>query len=340
MGFKLPIIDISSFVNKESQESDRLLVVQQIRDACLVHGFFYLVGHGVQQELIDRLDSLSRLFFQLDEETKQKYRMELGGKAWRGFFSLGGELTSGKPDMKEGLYLGQELEQDHPLPIHGPNLFPTEVEGFKATILEYIDQITQLGHRVMEALSLSLNLDSQYFSKNYTADPLILFRIFNYRTQVADDASERWGVGEHTDYGLLTILYQDNIGGLQVKVPNQGWIPAPPIKNSFICNIGDMLERVTGGLYRSTPHRVALNTTGKDRLSFPIFFDPNFNAKVRPIEGIETSDNSTERWDKSSVFSFEDTYGQYLLKKIGLVFPDLKSQALDTTNNPIKPTAY
>src|SRR5207247_6938094 len=91
-----------------------------------------------------------------------------------------------------------------------------------------------------------------------------------------------WGVGEHTDYGLLTILLQDDAGGLEVRSRSR-WIPAPPVPGSFVCNIGDMLDRMTRGLYRSTPHRVR-NPAPRDRLSFPFFFDPSFFARVRPIE--------------------------------------------------------
>ena len=98
----------------------------------------------------------------------------------------------------------------------------------------------------------------------------------------------QWGVGEHSDYGLLTILWQDDVGGLQVKT-REGWVDAPPLPRSFVCNIGDMLDRMTGGLYLSTPHRVALNTSGRDRLSMPFFFDPHFEARVRPIEGLAAS---------------------------------------------------
>lgn len=133
-------------------------------------------------------------------------------------------------------------------------------------------------------------------------------------------------MGEHTDYGLLTILKQDDLGGLQVKT-RSGWIDAPPIANSFVCNIGDMLDRLTGGLYRSTPHRVK-NVSGRSRLSFPFFFDPNFNAELHPIEikGAKVDDNKNERWDKASVHEFRGTYGDYVLSKVAKVFPQLRQE--------------
>jgi isopenicillin N synthase-like dioxygenase len=140
-----------------------------------------------------------------------------------------------------------------------------------------------------------------------------------------------WSVGEHTDYGLLTILKQDEVGGLQVRSAGR-WIEAPPIDGTFVCNIGDMLERLTRGLYRSTPHRV-LNRSGRSRYSFPYFFDPGFHTPVLPLPIDETlltrvpageeQDSARQRWDGQSVHLFEGTYGEYLLAKIGRVFPDL-----------------
>ena len=112
-------------------------------------------------------------------------RMELGGRAWRGYFPLGDELTSGKPDQKEGIYFGSELGPEHPevtagTPLHGANLFPDGVPGFKETVLEYMAALTAVGHRLMQGVALSLELEPNYFADRYTADPLVLFRIFHY----------------------------------------------------------------------------------------------------------------------------------------------------------------
>jgi isopenicillin N synthase-like dioxygenase len=136
-------------------------------------------------------------------------------------------------------------------------------------------------------------------------------------------------VGEHTDYGLLTILKQDDTGGLQVK-SRAGWMAAPPIAGTFLCNIGDMLDRMTGGRYRSTPHRVQ-NVTRRDRLSFPFFFDPNFNAEIKPIEipaSAAVQSDREERWDHASVHEFQGTYGDYVLAKVSKVFPQLRRTVL------------
>ncbi len=321
----LPVVDLLN-------PSDR--VAEHIGQACRAHGFFYLVKHGVDEALAQRLEALGHAFFALPKDVKQRYAMKLGGPAWRGWFPLGGELTSGRPDWKEGLYFGTELDDDHPrvragVPLHGRNLIPGDevLPGFRDAILEYIAQVTRLGHRVVAAIARSLGLPDGYFEQRYTADPLVLFRIFQYPSlAVPEGIDARHGVGEHTDYGLLTLLRQDDVGGLQVRT-SDGWIEAPPLPASFVCNIGDMLDRISGGLYRSTPHRVRLNTSGRHRLSMPLFFDPDFATRVEPIRTPEIDDLAT-RWDGASVHAFEGSYGDYVLAKVGKVFPVLRRTVL------------
>jgi isopenicillin N synthase-like dioxygenase len=328
----VPLIDVSALV---AGTPARAAVAAQVGQACRAAGFFYVTGHGVDRAIVDRLVAAGRRFFALDEATKMQWRMSRGGRAWRGYFAAGGELTSGRPDWKEGLYLGSELPDDHPrvragTPLHGRNLFPS-VPGFREALLAYLEALTRLGHVLMEGIALSLGLEAHYFADRYTADPLILFRIFNYPSRPAPTGRDvQWGVGEHSDYGLLTILWQDDVGGLQVKT-GAGWVDAPPVPDSFVCNIGDMLDRMTGGLYRSTPHRVLLNTSGRDRLSMPFFFDPDFEARVRPISAVTASaaaQDRAARWDGANIHAFDGTYGDYLLGKVSQVFPQLRREVL------------
>ncbi|HWO00464.1 MAG TPA: 2OG-Fe(II) oxygenase family protein, partial [Blastocatellia bacterium] len=279
------------------------------------------------------LEEQSRRFFAQDLEAKLEISMAKGGKAWRGYFPVGRELTSGRPDLKEGIYFSEELSADHPLvkagtPMHGPNLFPSNLPMFRQVVLDYMAAMSGLGQALMKGLALSLGLDESYFADRYTSDPLILFRIFNYPASHSQQhEQESWGVGEHTDYGVLTILKQDAAGGLQVK-SRSGWVDAPPVPGAFVCNIGDMLDRMTGGRYHSTPHR-ARNPSSHDRLSFPFFFDPNFNAEIKPIEvSWPVEDDREERWDRTSVHDFSGTYGEYLLRKVSKVFPELHREVL------------
>lgn len=326
----LPIVDVSALRDPSAKPADQLQVAAAIRKACCENGFFYITGHGIDRDLQQALHEQCRRFFALPQPDKLALHMRNGGRAWRGYFPVGEELTSGRPDQKEGLYFGSELGRDHPrvqaqIPLHGANLFPTQPPDLRALVLRYIDDLTILGHHLMAGISLSLGLPPSYFAEHYTQDPTVLFRVFHYPAQPTEDR-ESWGVGEHTDYGVLTLLLQDVVGGLQIKRDGL-WLDAPPIEDTLVCNIGDMLERLTRGLYRSTPHRVR-NTSGQSRLSFPFFFDPAWESRVAPLPATPVLDaarpqHAHERWDGKDVHAFCGTYGEYLLAKVSSVFPNL-----------------
>jgi len=326
---ELPVIDVAPLVTGHGDVDGAAAAIDA---ACRAHGFFYISGHGVPDELQGRLDDAARAFFALTDADKAAVAMGKGGRAWRGWFPFEGELTSGQPDRKEGIYFGAELADDDPrvragTPLHGRNVFPTALPELRSAVLSYVDAMTNLGHSVVRGIGLGLDLEADWFHANLTADPLVLFRIFRYPPET-DVASPNWGVAEHTDYGLLTILRQDERGGLEVHAPS-GWIDAPPVPGTFVCNLGDMLERMTGGRYRSTPHRVR-NRGTDDRLSFPFFFDPAWDAEVLPVPlAGEGPAAARARWDGEDVFAFDGTYGEYLLGKVGRVFPDLKAAVLE-----------
>ncbi len=326
----LPVIDVGPLVDGVAAAAARAAVAEQIQLACRDRGFFYVTGHGVPAVLLDELASASAEFFALPLADKLEIAMERGGRAWRGFFPVGAELTSGQPDLKEGLYFGAELPGDDPrvlagLPLHGPNLFPRQVPRLRPLVLAYLDALTQVGQAVLAGVAISLGLDAGYFANGYTADPTILFRIFHYPPSLPP--ADGWGVGEHTDYGLVTLLAQDDSGGLQVAAP-EGWVDAPPIPGTLVCNIGDMLDRLTGGWYRSTPHRVR-NLSGHGRLSFPFFLDPGFADEVPSLPGLACAgDDGRRRWDGQDLRAFTGSYGEYLLGKVSKVFPQLRGDVL------------
>jgi isopenicillin N synthase-like dioxygenase len=326
----IPVIDIRPLVDA-GPVTAMAAVAEQIQAACRERGFFYVTGHGLPAGLLADLADASAEFFALPTPDKQEIAMEHGGRAWRGYFPVGGELTSGRPDLKEGLYFGIELPDDDPrvlagLPLHGRNLFPRQVPRLGPLVLSYLDVLTVAGQAVLSGIALSLGLDASYFAAGCTSDPTILFRIFHYPPSQPDE--ESWGVGEHTDYGLVTLLAQDDSGGLQVAA-HDGWIDAPPIPGTLVCNIGDMLDRLTGGWYKSTPHRVR-NLSGHGRLSFPFFLDPGFAAEVPPLpDRAAAADDGGRRWDGQDLRAFTGSYGDYLLGKVSKVFPQLSRDALD-----------
>jgi len=346
---KLPVIDISS-VRVGSRYLAR--VGAALDRACCEFGFFYVTGHGIDPALAARLMTLARQFFALPLEQKLAIAMAHGGRAWRGYFPVDGELTSGRPDRKEGIYFGTELGADDArvragVPLHGMNLYP-ELPGFRETLLNYIDEVTAVGQTLLSAIAVGLGLGPNYFLDRYTRDPTVLFRIFNYppATPAANESESEngLGVGEHTDYGLLTLLRQDEVGGLEVWHPD-GWLSAPPLPDSFVCNVGDMLERLTAGRYVSALHRVR-NVSTQDRISMPLFLDPSFDAVLAPITP-KAPDTSAarrrrggRRWDGADLATVSGTYGDYLLGKVSKVFPQLRTAVLQGLFDPPSNTQH
>jgi isopenicillin N synthase-like dioxygenase len=324
MGSDLPLVDVGPLLAAARDDAAVATVAAEIDRACREVGFFRVVGHGVDPARRQALDHHARAFFALPDRAKAHIAMHLGGPAWRGWFPLGGELTSGRPDDKEGVYFGAELAADHPAvvagrPLHGPNLFPEDPAGLRPAVLGWMADMTGLGRVLLGALAIGLGLPADCFATTVAAEPTVLFRIFRYPPTRAGG----WGVAEHTDYGLLTILAQDRHGGLEVRGPG-GWMPVPAEPDVLVVNLGDMLDRLTEGRYRSTPHRVR-NTSGQERLSLPFFLDPSWDAVCSPLPlaGSPPADDADRRWDNTSVRAWEGTYGDYLTAKVAKVFPVL-----------------
>jgi isopenicillin N synthase-like dioxygenase len=329
----LPAIDISALRTMDSP-AHVARAAGALDAACREYGFFYAEGHGIDDALFDRLEAASHRFFALSEAEKAAIAMDKGGIAWRGWFPLGGELTSGLPDRKEGLYLGEELGPEDPRvaagwPLHGPNLWPERAPELRLVVEEYLAATIAAAEALMRGLAIALGFPADHFAARLTRSPTLLFRIFHYPPAESSPEWERsFGVGEHSDYGLLTLLGQDAQGGLAVRTRDGGWVDVPPRGRALVVNIGDMFERLTAGRYRSAPHRV-VNRSGQPRLSYPLFFDPDFTATVEPLPiATESHASAGARWDGVDLHAPIGTYGDYLIGKVGKVFPELARQSL------------
>jgi isopenicillin N synthase-like dioxygenase len=324
----VPTIDIAPLLDPAADADDVAATSARIADACVSHGFLQIVGHGIDPELRRGLHDAAAAFFALDPAEKDRISMRHGGAAWRGWFPVGDELTAGVPDDKEGLYFGTELAPDDPrvvdrLPLHGPNQFPRRPAELGPLVLDWMERVTVVGRAVLSGIAVSFGLDRDWFDR-WCAEPTVLFRIFHYPPPAPEFVGS-WGVAEHTDYGLLTLLVQDDTGGLEVRVDGE-WVEVPPTPDAIVCNLGDMLERVTGGRFRSTPHRVRL--PDRDRYSFPLFLDPAWDAELTQLPGCEPTERALAeaaegRWDGRSVFDVGGPYGDHLLDKVARVFPAL-----------------
>lgn len=270
----LPVIDISAM--RSPDKSDRAGVGKAFRAACLDKGFCYLTGHGVTRELRQELMAEIEDFFALSEAEKLKSDMT-ASFCNRGYERLQGQtLQQGAPaDLKEGYYIGRDLPLDDPrvearMFNHGPNIWPDGRDGFRKVMERYYDVMLDVSRLVMRGLALSLNLREDHFDE-FCDDEVATLRLLHYPPQPANASPGEKGAGEHTDFGTITLLLQDDCGGLQVWDEDAGWIHAAPMPDSFVVNLGDMMARWTNDQYRSTLHRV-VNASGQERYSVPFFY--------------------------------------------------------------------
>jgi isopenicillin N synthase-like dioxygenase len=278
----IPIVDLSEIKTKNGFSR----IAQELIETAEKSGFFYVSNHGIDQDIIDQAFAASQSFFNLSDAEKSTISVNQKQRGWmaQGMTNLEGAKTH---DAKEVFFWGWDVPDDDPdvlanLPMVSPNLWPDVVAPtLKRDLLPYYEQVVSLSQTILSALSVGLGQDWDFFTKAY-GKPLARGQLVYYPTATDRDIKEeRFGAATHSDFGVLTVLLQDMQGGLQVQNLTGDWIEAPPIQGTFVCNIGDLLERWTNNRLVSTKHRV-LNRSGNSRYSIPIFCDPASDAVVDP----------------------------------------------------------
>ena len=284
----IPIIDLASLDRGDYDGNVHLS--QQFFHAYSTAGFSYIVNHGIDQQCIDKVFAASRAFHQLPLEEKLSISLD---QNHRGFIPINtstdvnstlAEVT--KPNQSESFMM---MREDGPCSaavksqafLAGPNQWPN-LAGFQATVTGYHEKMLGLGKSLMGLAASALSTDPEQLLKNF-APPTSWLRLLYYPEQPAQSAADLYGSAPHTDFGCLTMLAQDYVGGLQVKSTDGHWIDVPNIENSFVVNVGDMLHRWSNGLLKSTPHRV-INQSGAERYSIPFFYDPYVDTIISPLE--------------------------------------------------------
>lgn len=274
----LPIIDISH-INQSATEHQ---IAQKVKQAAADYGFFYLSGHGIAADKIDRLRQAQRAFFALEIAKKQEIAIN---EVNRGYLAQGQAQMHGSAtkDQKEVFFWGAELANDHPdilnnTPLCGANQWPDALPALKTAVLDYASEIQRVGSQLLRCIALSLEADGDFFKPHFI-ESMLRGQLIHYPPTVGSDND--FGVAPHTDFGCVTLLLQET-AGLEVW-SDERWLPAPPIENTLVINIGDLLERWTNQQLSSTRHRVR-NTTGAARYSIAMFYDPSPNAVVNPVD--------------------------------------------------------
>ncbi|KAF4242556.1 hypothetical protein CNMCM8980_000514 [Aspergillus fumigatiaffinis] len=303
--FYLPLVDITPFLDDPSSPAAQQ-IIDDVRKACQSTGFFQMKGHGVPLKLQKSILAASAKFFALPMEAKlaldarqnvgfrgydvmetQSYELEFG--------ALQGQEAHVVRDIKEGFFVSSDLPLDHPRVregrfLQGPNVWPSKEllapQDFRVVLEEYLREMQRLSRVVLSLVAATLPYGPEVFDELDSDDPMCLLRLLHYPPDGEQARREKGqlGSGEHTDFGTLTLLLQDEHSGLEVQDHETGeWHGVPPQEDVYIVNMADLMEIMTSGEYRSSWHRV-LNRNLEDRYSVVFFYDGNLDYKLQPLD--------------------------------------------------------
>lgn len=309
----IPIVDIGPL----RDGSDPRGVAQALHAASKGLGFIYIKGHGIPEDVIEAARASALGFFRAPAGDKETVRVSSRHRGWIG---VGGAkmYDEAAADLKESFVWGYQdadghTPDDHPL--RGPNRWPPGRPDLEANAMRYFHQAHDVARHLMRGFALGLDLDEEFFLR--TADrPLSRASFVYYPAQPSDAPDGQFGVSPHTDFGVLTVLCQDSVGGLHVQDAKGDWIHAPPIEGTLVVNVADLLSRWTDGAYKSTPHRV-VNESGRERLSLVLAYDPNPETMIDARELFGADYRAGEE---------PITCGDYLVWRFGRAFSYRKAE--------------
>lgn len=262
-------------------------IAAQIREACLDIGFFYITNHSIADDLLAEAFEANRRVHRLPAEEKERIKLNAWHRGYQGFAASKQTSSARFPpaphaNQLEAFFVRHEVPREDPSferrPLHGPNQWPDD-PWFRDVVTRYHTATRALGLRLLAPFSVAVGEAPDFFVRFFDP-PSTALRFIHYPPAPAARPEDLFGIHPHTDYGFLTILAQDDVGGLQLQRVDGAWIPAPYLPGSFILNIGDVLARWTNDRFNSTPHRVINQSAFRDRYSIALFFDPHLDATV------------------------------------------------------------
>ncbi|WP_263263157.1 2-oxoglutarate and iron-dependent oxygenase domain-containing protein [Pseudomonas sp. RIT-PI-S] len=287
----LPVIDITPLYQSDADAGAEVSVA--IDRACREWGFFYIKGHPISQARIEAMTAAAKAFFALPLD--EKLRIDITQtRHHRGYGAIATEqLDPALPsDLKETFDMGLHLPEDHPevvagKPLRGPNRHP-DLPGWQALLEQHYRDMQALAQTLLRAMTPALGVGPDFFDQRFE-QPVSVLRMIHYPPRHTATCPDQQGAGAHTDYGCVTLLYQDSAGGLQVRNVQGQWIDAPPIEGTFVVNLGDMMARWSNDQYLSTPHRV-ISPLGVDRYAMPFFAEPHPDTVIECLPGCQNAD--------------------------------------------------
>lgn len=278
---EIPVLDLAPLMNGQ----DTTDLALEFAEAYGKTGFGYVINHGVDPDLRAAVFAASKQFHALPDKEKLAITLD---KCHRGYIAINtstdvnsdlAEVT--KPNQSASfMMMREDAEIDPDVYLSGPNQWPV-LGGFREACEAYVKVMTELGHSLLGLAIDAVGVTDHSILTAFQT-PTIWLRLLHYPPQPPQAPDDLFGSAPHKDFGCLTLLAQDDVGGLQVQTPAGSWVDVPPIDDAFVVNVGDMLHRLSNGKLLSTPHRV-INATGRERYSVAFFFDPHVSAKIAPL---------------------------------------------------------
>jgi isopenicillin N synthase-like dioxygenase len=281
---QLPVIDLSA---ADRGPQARALLHAQLHSAAHGVGFFQLTGHGVTEAETAALTGAMRAFFALPEADRLAVS-NLNSPHFRGYTRTGDERTGGSRDWRDQLDIGAERPAHVPAPgepgywwLEGPNQWPAALPALRTAALGWIDRLSGVAHKLLHELLAAIGAPPDFYDDVFADRPHLHLKLVRYPGSAGDGSDQ--GVGAHKDYGFLTLLHQDEIGGLQVQRGDGLFHEVPPIPGAFVVNLGELLEVATNGYLLATNHRVVSPPGATERYSVPFFYNPRLDARIAPL---------------------------------------------------------
>ena len=277
---EIPVIDLAPLLSN----SDATATISSLTDACTRVGFFYIENHGVDPDTVSRLQKQAQLFFNQPMELKKQLLVDHKMRGYLPLYyrSFNGEEHAGT-SHQEGFWMGHETSETIARPLDGPNQWPAQLTEFRAAMEKYFDELEALSKVLLRGFARSLGVEEELLLKMFKT-PTTRLKLNHYPPQNNPTDDHNIGVVPHSDSGAFTILWQDSHGGLEVQNKENDWVGAPPIDNTFVVNLGSIMQIWSDGNFSATVHRV-INRSGNDRYSIPLFVNPSHDTIIHPIVG-------------------------------------------------------
>jgi isopenicillin N synthase-like dioxygenase len=308
---EIPVIDLGPYLAGAPRSLES--TAEQLRYAMENVGFYFIVNHGVPQKLVEQTFQAAERFHAQPLDVKLRLKID---ENIVGYLPMQGATVrhsainaNNKPNLNEAFFINRQLTPDHPdvvakKPFRVLNRWPDSLPGFREDVMAYVNTMEQLGRKLMPLYAVALDLPTNYFDEAFR-EPTYALRLSHYPAQEVVQDNE-FGLAPHTDTSFMTLLPDNKVQGLSVRMPNGKWVDAPALPGSFLVNGGDLLRRWSNNRFMATPHRV-VNRSGHERYAIPFFMDCHYDFRMECLSTCKSPDNPS-RYEPISYPEYKTWY--------------------------------